>query len=116
MLVFCREERNVNEHYCDVVSNICFECTENAVLLKTTLMLATALKPLKCMVVPYHVLELPTKKTGHPYISDLIIKGESDSADCESICESVEAESLPPVTTVSRQDLILMLIECKKTV
>ena len=51
------------------------------------------------------VLELPTKKTGHPYISDLIVKGESDSADCESICESVEAESLPPVTTVSRQDL-----------
>ena len=49
-------------------------------------------------------------------ISDLIIKGESDSADCESICESVEAESSPPVTTVSRLDLILMLIECKKTV
>ena len=67
MLVFCREERNVNEHYCDVVSNICFEGTENAVLLKATLMLATAVKPLKCMVMPYHVLELPTKKTGHPY-------------------------------------------------
>ena len=52
----------------NIVSNIIFERTENAVLLKITLMLAAALKPLGCTVVPYHVLELPSKKPGDPYV------------------------------------------------
>ena len=56
----------------DIVSNIIFKSSENAVLLKITLMLAAALG---CTVAPYHILELPSKKPMHPYVSDVVIKG-----------------------------------------
>ena len=120
-LCFCfllREKPIVNEHHSNIVCNISFQSTENAVLLKITLVLTTALKPFKCMVVPYHVLELPPKK-GHPYVSDVIIQGDFNAADCESVCEStcesVESQ-LATVMTVSSQDRVVMIIECKKTV
>ena len=100
-----------------MVSNICFG-TESARLLKVTLMMATALRYKQCKIVPYHVLELPGKKPGHPLIADMIIK-ESQSAESSSVglsvSESAAAEQ-PIITTISHNESVIMIVECKKIV
>ena len=79
-------------------------------------MLAAALKPLGCTVVPYHVLELPSKKSGHPYVSDVVIKGQ---VECESETSSrsvSDTQSAAIITTVASKESIFIVIECKKMV
>ena len=79
-------------------------------------MLAAALKPLGCTVVPYLVLKLPSKKPGHPYVSDVVIKGQLE-CESESSSGSVsDTQSAALITTVANKELIVMVIECKKTV
>ena len=42
--------------------------------MKLTLMMAIGLKSNQCKVVPSHVLDLPSRRHGHPYVADLVIK------------------------------------------
>ena len=101
-----------------MISNICFEGTESARLLKVTLMMATSLRFKQCKIVPYHILELPEKRPGHPLIADMIIKG-SQSAESSSVGSSVSesaAAEQPIITTISHNECVIMIIECKKIV
>ena len=69
----------------DMVANIKFEGTKSSVMLKIILMMAAGLKCRQCMVVPYHILELPEGKVGHPYVADLVItSSDSESSSAES--------------------------------
>ena len=79
-------------------------------------MLAAALKPLGCTVVPYHVLELPSKKPGHPYVSDVVIKGQLECESESSSGSGSDTQSAALITTVANKESIVMVIECKKTV
>ena len=92
---------------------------ESAGLLKVTLMMATALKHKKFQIVPYHVLELPEKKPGHPYVADMIIKGsktESSSLTDKSVEEPVATDEQPAIATISYNKSVIMIIEFKKVV
>ena len=75
------------------------------------------------MILPYHVLELPEKrgkKRGHPCIADLVIKlpePQSSSAKSNS-SEAISANTQPAessVTTVCQNNVVVMVVECKKS-
>ena len=71
----------------------------------------TALKPLNCTVVPYHILELPIKKTSHPYVVDMIVEKNYNSESSLSDTELMGRL----ITTVCCNNNITV-VECKKTV
>ena len=106
-----------------MVTNINFEGTEHSALFKVMLMMAAGLKHSLCMIIPYHILELPEKRgknSGHLCISDLVIKSsESQSSSAESnSSEAISVNTQPAessVTTVCQNDVVVMVIECKKS-
>ena len=87
-----------------------FEANENAVLLKVTLLMAMALKPLNCKVVPYHALELPVNKRGNPFVVDMLVTEPSEPSDTQA------DEPSSSVTMVSQEDAVVMVVEVKKSV
>lgn len=70
--------------------------------------MAVALKPFSCKIVPYHALELKTKKVGHPYEVDMLVKRKMESDEQMELEESI--------TTVQRNEKIVMIVEVKKSV
>ena len=57
-------------------------------------MMAIALKSSNYQIVPYHALELPLKKVGHPYTADMPIRDnksdKSSSMSCSDDVDSVD--------------------------
>ena len=88
-------------------------------------MMAAGLKHSLCMIIPYHILELPKKRgknSGHLCIPDLVIKSsESQSSSAESNSSKAISVNTQPaessVTTVHvcQNDVVVMVIECKKS-
>ena len=85
--------------------NIKFEANESAILLKVTLLMLVALESQDCIIAPYRALEIPVKKSGHPYMTDMLVtKIQEMTPDDGSIA------------TVLKNEAILIIIECKKAV
>ena len=83
-------------------------------LLHLALLMAIGLKDLEkvCKVAPYYVLEI-SELSGHPYCADIVIKSPGWSeASSDITTESDE----PSKATVSIDDAILMVVECKRVV
>ena len=76
-------------------------------------MMSAALKSNGCEVIPFHVLELPTKKVGHPYVADVVISESESSGDNSTISDDALSAS---VVTVHRDRSLIMVIEVKKSI
>ena len=73
--------------------------------------MATTLKPLNCNVVPYHTLELPIVKCGHPFVADMVIKSGPSGTQADTLDESPSS-----ITMVSQGNAVVMVVEVKKLV
>lgn len=91
--------------YLEMTCNIKFEANESAILMKVTLLMAVALKAQDCIIVSYHALELPAKKSGHPYVTDMLVTNLPKVTSDEG-----------SIATILKNEAILMIIECKKAV
>ena len=106
---------NANTSY-EVFSRINFEGSECVVTIKVTLLMAIGLKDLEkvCKVAPCYVLEI-SELSGHPYCADIVIKSPGCSQASSDITTESD-ESSKAITTVSIDDAILMVVECKRVV
>ena len=99
-----------------MTGNISFEANENAILFKVTLMMAIALKSSNYQIVPYHALELPLKKVGHPYTADMLIRdNKSDKSSSMSCSDDVDSvDEVAPIAAIAKKHNIIMVVEIKK--
>ena len=74
--------------------------------MKVTLLMAVALRTKDCTIVPYCALELPMKKSGHPYMTDMLVTKIPDTTSSDE----------GSIAAVLKNETILMIIECKKAV